>query len=132
MRVIKLNKSSFEEKEIKGDLKSLQSEVGGPITIPFMHEELSARNIDIVADDEGLLKPDPKPTLLFLNNGEIINCLYGPILFVGIDHSTGETISLNDEQIAYIKKNLQLLLYSNKENKTLKCFGFSGGNKQNE
>ena len=50
-------------KEIEGDLKSLQTEVGGLITLANYYEELEEQGIDIFADDEGLLKANPKVSL---------------------------------------------------------------------
>ena len=51
-------------KNIKGDLKSLQTEVGGLITLANYYAELENNGIDIYADDEGLLKASTITTLL--------------------------------------------------------------------
>ena len=100
-------------KNIKGDLKSLQTEVGGLITLANYYEELEDQGIDIFADDEGLLKADPKTTLIITdkkNRMKILTCLVGNLIFVSHDDE-GSTLGLTDEQIAFIKAHLKQLCY---------------------
>ena len=42
-------------KDIKGDLKSLQTEVGGLLTLANYYEELENQGVDIFADDVSYL-----------------------------------------------------------------------------
>ena len=100
-------------KDIKGDLKSLQTEVGGLITLANYYEELEDHGIDIFADDEGLLKADPKTTLIITdkkNRMKVLTTLVGNLIFVSHDDE-GSTLGLTDEQIAFIKAHLKQLCY---------------------
>ena len=100
-------------KDIKGDLKSLQTEVGGLITLANYYEELEDHGIDIFADDEGLLKADPKTTLIITdkkNRMKVLTTLVGNLIFVSHDDE-GSTLGLTDEQIVFIKEHLKPMLY---------------------
>lgn len=100
-------------KDIKGDLKSLQTEVGGLLTLASYYEELEMYDIDIFADDEGLLKADPKPTLLITdkkNRMKVLTALVGNLVFVSHDDE-GNTLGLTDDQIMFIKEHLKQLFY---------------------
>ena len=100
-------------KNIKGDLRSLQTEVGGLITLSNYYEELEDQGIDIFADDEGLLKADPKTTLIITdkkNRMKVLTTLVGNLIFVSHDDE-GSTLGLTDEQIAFIKAHLKTLFY---------------------
>ena len=66
-------------------MKSLQTEVGGLITLANYYEELEDQGIDIFADDEGLLKADPITTLLITekkNPMKVLTALVGNLIFV--------------------------------------------------
>ena len=105
-------------KDIKGDLKSLQTEVGGLITLANYYEELEDHGIDIFADDEGLLKADPKTTLIITdkkNRMKVLTALVGNLIFVSHDDE-GNTLGLTGSQVAFIKAHL----------KQLCCFTSSG------
>ena len=100
-------------KDIKGDLRSLQTEVGGLITLANYYEELDAQGIDIFADDEGLLKNNPKTTLLVTDKKtriKVLTSLVGNLIFVSHDDE-GNTLGLTDEQIAFIKAHLKPVFY---------------------
>ena len=100
-------------KDIKGDLKSLQTEVGGLITLANYYEELEMYDIDIFADDEGLLKADPKTTLIITdkkNRMKVLTALVGNLIFVSHDDE-GNTLGLTNEQIDFIKAHLKQLCY---------------------
>ena len=100
-------------KDIKGDLKSLQTEVGGLITLANYYEELEDQGIDIFADDEGLLKAGPKTTLIITdkkNRMKVLTALVGNLIFVSHDDE-GHTLGLTDEQIAFINAHLKTLFY---------------------
>ena len=100
-------------KDIKGDLRSLQTEVGGLITLANYYEELEDQGIDIFADDEGLLKADPKTTLIITdkkNRMKVLTALVGNLIFVSHD-GEGNTLGLTDEQVEFIKSHLKPLFY---------------------
>ena len=98
-------------KNIKGDLKSLQTEVGGLITLANYYAELENNGIDIYADDEGLLKADPKTTLIITdkkNRMKVLTALVGNLIFVSHDDE-GNTLGLTGSQVAFIKAHLKQL-----------------------
>ena len=107
-------------KNIKGDLRSLQTEVGGLITLANYYEELEDQGIDIFADDEGLLKADPKTTLIITdkkNRMKVLTALVGNLIFlvgnlIFVSHDDeGNTLGLTNEQIDFIKAHLKQLCY---------------------
>ena len=113
-------------KEIKGDLKSLQTEVGGLITLANYYEELENQGIDIFADDDGLLKADPKTTLIITdkkNRMKVLTTLVGNLIFVSHDDE-GSTLGLTDEQIAFIKAHLKQLCYFSPNGKMSTAYTF--------
>ena len=113
-------------KDIKGDLKSLQTEVGGLITLANYYEELEDQGIDIFADDEGLLKDNPKTTLIITdkkNRMKILTCLVGNLIFVSHDDECNTT-GLTDEQINFIKAHLKQLCYFSPNGKMNTAYTF--------
>ena len=113
-------------KDIKGDLKSLQTEVGGLITLANYYEELEDQGIDIFADDEGLLKDNPKTTLIITdkkNRMKILTCLVGNLIFVSHDDECNTT-GLTDEQINFIKAHLKQLCYFTQSGKMSTAYTF--------
>jgi hypothetical protein len=115
MLVLKIEDGHLITKDIVGDLTSLQNEVGGFITMPHLSDELYNMYIDIVADDEGLLKPNPKVSLAFVNeDGSPRHFLVGNILFVGYNDE-GETLGLTEDQIKFLHDNLLLGYFADKE-----------------
>ena len=113
MKVFKISDGRFMCKEIEGDLKSLQEEVGGFITLAPHFDELTDMGIDIYADDEGLLKADPKISMVVLNreNGSIESVLVGNLIFVGHDEE-GNTKGLTQEQLDFIYEHLARVSFS--------------------
>ena len=100
-------------KEIKGDLRSMQKEVGGLLTLANYYEELVENRIDIFADDEGLLKADPKTTLIITdkeNRMKVLTALVGNLVFVSHDDE-GNTLALTDDQIMFIREHLKQLFF---------------------
>ena len=100
-------------KDIEGNLKSLQTEVGGLLTLAPYYEELEMYDIDIFVDDEGLLKADPKTTLIITdkeNRMKVLTALVGNLIFVSHDDE-GNTIGLTDNQIKFIEDHLKQLFY---------------------
>lgn len=113
MKAFKIWNGTFMCKEIEGDLKSLQREVGGLITLAPHFDELTDMGIDIYADDEGLLKSNPKITMVVLNRkyGSIENVLVGNLLLIGHDDE-GNTKGLTDEQLDFISNHLVRVRYT--------------------
>lgn len=102
-----------EVKEIVGDLKSLQEEVGGLITLAPYFEELERHDIDIFADDEGLLKSNPIFTLLVPEEDDptdVAAALAGNLIFVSHDDEGG-TVGLTNKQIDFIAEHLTKVRY---------------------
>ena len=100
-------------KDIEGDLKSLQNEVGGLLTIVPYYEELEEQGIDIFADDEGLLKANPKVSLFVTdkkNRMKVLTGLVGNLIFVSHDDDCN-TIGLTQEQIDFITEHLKEMFY---------------------
>ena len=100
-------------KDIEGDLKSLQTEVGGLLTLAPYYEELENYGVDIFADDEGLLKANPKTTLIITdkkNRMKVLTALVGNLIFVSHDDE-GNTLGLTDDQIMFIKAHLKQLFF---------------------
>ena len=114
MQIFKINTDgNAAAKDIKGDLRSLQKEVGGLLTLANYYEELVENRIDIFADDEGLLKADPKTTLIITdkeNRMKVLTALVGNLVFVSHDDE-GNTLALTDDQIMFIKEHLKQLFY---------------------
>ena len=113
-------------KDIEGNLKSLQTEVGGLITLANYYEELEDQGIDIFADDVGLLKVDPKTTLIITdkkNRMKVLTCLVGNLIFVSHDDECNTT-GLTDEQINFIKAHLKQLCYFTQSGKMSTAYTF--------
>ena len=113
-------------KDIKGDLKSLQTEVGGLLTLAPYYEELENHGVDIFADDEGLLKPNPKTTLIITdkkNRMKVLTCLVGNLIFVSHDDE-GNTLGLTGAQVAFIKAHLKQLCYFTQSGKMNMAYTF--------
>lgn len=71
--------------------------------------------IDVICDDEGLLK-DSTPSLFILDDsGKVSGCLVGGLVFAGHDKD-GNTVSLNEEQKRFLGQ-LETLRYWDKDGK---------------
>ena len=82
------------------------------ITLAPYFDELDDMGIDIYADDEGLLKADPKISVVVLGeNSEIENVLVGNIIFVGHD-GDGNSQSLTEEQLAFLYDHLEMVFFT--------------------
>ena len=127
MQIFKIDTDgNADVKEIKGDLKSLHTEVGGLLTLANYYEELVENRIDIFADDEGLLKADPKTTLIITdkeNRMKVLTALVGNLVFVSHDDE-GNTLGLTDEQIVFIKDHLKQLFFFSPNGKMNMAYTF--------
>lgn len=116
MQIFKIDTNlDFYTTEIKGDLKSLQEEVGGYITTATYWKELREKDIDIYANDEGLFADNPTITLIITderNEYKVVGTLVGNLIFASHDDE-GNTIGLTNEQIEFVVKHLVPVTYSN-------------------
>jgi len=126
MKIFKIENGYTVIKDIEGDLKSLQREVGGLITLAPHFDELTNMGIDIYADDEGLLKANPKPSVFVMSKNDahkIEAVLVGNLVFVSCDDE-GNTKGLTQEQIDYISNHLTSVTYADKNGRSGKAFTF--------
>lgn len=103
MRVVVLKNGEFEVKDIKGDLESLQYEVGGYIETPHIIPELYKAGIDMVINEEGKFVHDFDPEIAITNKDrDVMDVIYGPCVFTSYD-SEGNTTAINDDQIEILE-----------------------------
>lgn len=127
MKIFKIEDGYTVIKDIEEGLESLQREVGGCITLAPHFDELTERGIDIYADDEGLLKGDPKPSLFVTSKDDprkVEAMLVGNLIFTGYDEE-GNTKSLTREQIDYISDHIFEVTYATKDGRLGKAFTFA-------
>lgn len=101
-------------KEVNGDdytstYKMLNNNVGGSIELVSFIEKFYEKGIDLWINEEGKLN-DLDISIVIRNDNEFVDVLCGNIVFAR-SNEEGETIPLNEEDIVFIKKELQ------KENK---------------
>lgn len=125
MKIFKIENGYTVIKDIEGDLKSLQEEVGGFITIAPHFQELTDMGIDIYADDEGLLKPEPFVNILVLTEDrkKVAAVLVGNLVFTSYDDE-GNSKGLSQEQIDYIVNHLTHVTYCDRHGEAKKAFTF--------
>lgn len=64
-----------------------------------------ADHVDMFVDEESLLKPEPRINWLATRiveaffPGDDVSFVYGNVVIVGLDHTSGETIDLDDNTI---------------------------------
>ena len=138
IRIFKIENGDIFSKEIKGDLESLQKEVGGSeiITLCPYWPELDEIGIDLYADDNGMLVESPKYSLVEVDDktGEIKYGVFGNVIFAGHDDD-GNTIGLTDEQMAFITDHLKIAgyaRYGNDRSTMSICYKFDFGGEHNE
>ena len=87
--------------KIENTLEAKQEIVGGYIE----HLQLTP-NIGIILHDEGKLINLP-PTLLLLDkNQEILDYIAGTCFFIGLEPNNEDFVSLTDESIEFLKRNI--------------------------
>lgn len=106
MKAMVLSNGKFEIKEINNTLEELQKIVGGYIEIPFLSEVFSENEIDMVINEEGKFIDGLNAEIAVVNNNRVVDIIYGNCVFVSHDEE-GETIALNDKQIAIVKSELK-------------------------
>lgn len=126
MKIFKIEHGYTVIKDIEGDLKSMQEEVGGYITLAPHFDELTERKIDIYADDEALLKENPIPSLFVLKEEDpeqIESILFGNLIFTGYD-SEGNSLGLTQDQIEFITDHITEVTYCDAEGRSGRAFTF--------
>lgn len=108
IRIAKISHEGFNVKEIKGNLESLQKEVGGSgvLTLCLYYSELSEKGIDIYVDANGVLYGSD----IYLMQTDksftrIENAIAGNVVFTGHDEE-GNVKGLTDEQIEFMRSRL--------------------------
>ena len=117
---INLSKDVIENK-----LESLQEFVGGCIDYVTVKDN-ERYSIDLIVDDEGLLKDNNRMTLKLIytkENGydvdnDFITPILGNVLIVKVDKESGNNISMTDEEIDFYSKELAIVkgFYPNNKN----------------
>lgn len=129
MKVIKIEPGgNIYEKDIVGDLKSLQEEVGGLITLAPIFDNLKEMGVDIYADDEGLSKENNRTSLVRIDKiGQIDYGIVGNVILAGRTED-GDTKGLDDNTIKYIMDHYSIIkLFDRITNKSHKCITFLYG-----
>lgn len=99
------NEIEFFKVDSYMDWKGMQKVVNGSFEGAYLNRTLKELGIDAFVNDEGLIN-GLSPSIAIRNDkDEIIALHHGTVLFAGITKD-GDTIPLNDIQIAYMKKNL--------------------------
>ena len=100
------DKIEFFENDTPMDWKGMQKVVNGSFEGAYLNREIMRLGIDAFVNDEGLIN-GLSPCIAISNKGkdEIIAIHHGTVLFAGLTKD-GDTVPLNDIQIAYMKKNL--------------------------
>lgn len=120
IKTIVLSQGKLIEKEINNTLETLQEIVGGYIEAPLLSRRFREYEIDVIINSEGKFIEGLKPEIAIISNKtkQVLDVVFGNCIFVSHDEE-GETIELNDEQIAVIKEELKtiVMLKENRESK---------------
>lgn len=108
MKVLVLSNNELTKREIGNELEDLQEIVGGYIEIPFLSEALYEKGIDIIINEEGKLIDGMRPEIAIVSNrdGRTLDIVFGNCIFASHDDE-GNTVGLNDEQIAVVTEKLK-------------------------
>ena len=112
MKVLVLSNGELKEKEIDNTLEALQEIVDGYIEIPYLSEVFAKNEIDVIINDEGKLIEGMKPEIAIVKKGtdRILDIVMGNCIFAS-HNDEGDTISLNEEQIKIVEKELETIAY---------------------
>ena len=108
MKVLVLGKGELKEKEINNTLEELQKIVEGYIEIPFLSKKFNDNGIDVIINEEGKLIDGMNPEIAVVSkeHGNILDVVYGNCIFAS-HNDDGDTVELNEEQIAIVEKELE-------------------------
>lgn len=86
-------------------LEKMQAVVGGLIEPAFTWDSPSGKNRAITGyvNEEGLIYQLPQYIMVIHVAGTGPRAVSGPMIIIGLDDSTGETVILNDEELALIQ-----------------------------
>lgn len=105
LKTLKLTtQRTMEELEIPDTLEALQEQVGGYIEVAYVSSGIIDADIDMFVNEEGKLL-GLEPTIAVMQGNKVVEVICGPVLFAGHD-SEGNTVSLTEEQIAYLNKTV--------------------------
>ena len=108
MKILVLNKGTFEEREINNTLEGLQEIVGGYIEVPFLTPVFNDNKIDVIINEEGKLIEGLEPEIAIIkkDTNTILDIVYGNCAFAS-HNEEGDTIELNEEQKSIVKDKLK-------------------------
>ena len=108
MKTLVLSNGRLEERDIENTLDTLQEIVGGYIEIPYLGKTFADNGIDAIINEEGKLIDGINPEIAIVDgeNWQILDIVFGNCIFVS-HNDEGETIGLNDKQIAIVKEELK-------------------------
>lgn len=111
MKVLVLSDGKLKETVIGTELEDLQKIVGGYIEIPFLGDKFRNNGIDVIINEEGKLIEGLKAEIAIVSEkqGSILDIVYGNCIFASHDE-VGETIGLTDEQIEFVKEELETVI----------------------
>lgn len=71
------------------------------------NNQLINSRISILCDDNALMTMEPKePALAFIDGSDIVSCIHGQIVFVGVSSNGEYYVPLDEEQVSLINKLL--------------------------
>lgn len=105
MRVYGFKESTFGFMEIENSLEAEQAFVGGYIDVVSI-----GNGIDLVCNDEGKMNGS-SPSVAWVEGDDIVDIVFGD--FFLCRSKDGEFISINDEDVKYIKEKLKIIIFSN-------------------
>lgn len=116
MNVLVLSNGELKQKDIDNTLEALQEIVEGYIEIPFLSEVFLENEIDIIINEEGKFIEGLNPEIAIVRkrDNQIVDIVYGNCIFASHDEQ-GKTVSLDDEQIKIITKELKDVILTNQE-----------------
>ncbi len=111
MKVLVLSNGELKETKIGTELEDLQKIVGGYIEIPFLGDKFLNNGIDVIINEEGKLIEGLKAEIAIVDEkrGNILDIVYGNCIFASHDEA-GETIGLTEEQIKFVKEELETVI----------------------
>lgn len=92
-------------RNVSPEYKSLQDLVGGLIEIPFISHKFTKNDIDIIINEEGKLL-SLTPQIAIMERGKIVDIICGPVVFIGFEGETGNSVSLTYDQIEFLQTEI--------------------------
>lgn len=89
-------------------------------TFDIQTRQFNGEWLDIYCDDEGLLKANPKPSVLTFSDGELVEQIVGNVFIIS-HNDEGEIISLTEEQIKKVLDTQVTVMVKSKTIKVLQA-----------